>query len=390
VAIPISYNLRSAAARWPSALVSVLSIAGTVGVFVAMLAMARGFQTTLTSSGSSQNAMILRAGADSEMVSAIALEEVRTIGDAPEVARGGAGAALVSPEVVVVAAFKLASSGTDANVQVRGVSPLALEVRANVRVAEGRFFRPGLAELVVGRNAATIYRGLSLGDVVDFGGQEWQVVGIMDAGGSAFDSELWCDAAVLNQVFDRPENIYQSVTARLASDDAFTAFKDRLTADPRLTVQVEREAAYYARQSRVVTTLIRVLGFLVAAVMAVGAVFGALNTMYSAVAARSREIATMRALGFGSGSVVLSFVLESLLIAAVGGALGCVAVLPLNGFTTGTINWQTFSHLAFAFRVTPDLMLAGLAFALLMGFAGGVFPALRAARMSVARALREL
>jgi putative ABC transport system permease protein len=212
----------------------------------------------------------------------------------------------------------------------------------------------------------------------------------MDSGGSAFDSELWCDAAVLNQVFDRPENIYQSVTARLVATDGFTAFKDRLTSDPRLTVQVERETAYYSRQSRVVTTLIRVLGFLVAAVMAVGAVFGALNTMYSAVAARSREIATMRALGFSRGSVVLSFVVESLLIAAVGGALGCLAVLPLNGFTTGTINWQTFSHLAFAFRVTPGLMLAGLAFAVLMGFVGGVFPALRAARMSVARALREL
>jgi len=390
VAIPLSYNLRSAIARWPSALVSVLGIAGTVGVFVAMLAMARGFQATLISSGSQENAMILRAGADSEMVSAIGLEEVRTIGDAPQVARNAGGAPLVSPEVVVVAAFQLKSSGTDANVQVRGVSPSALGVRPSIRVTDGRFFRPGLAELVVGRNAAAIYRGLELGDAVDFGGQTWQVVGVIDAGGSAFDSELWCDAAVLNQVFDRPENIYQSVTARLVSSDAFSAFKDRLTADPRLTVQVERETAYYARQSRVVTTLIQVLGFLVAAVMAVGAVFGALNTMYSAVAARSREIATMRALGFSGGSVVLSFVVESLLIAVVGGAVGCVAVLPLNGFTTGTINWQTFSHLAFAFRVTPGLMLAGLAFALLMGFAGGVFPALRAARMSVARALREL
>jgi len=390
VAIPLSYNLRSAIARWPSALVSVLGIAGTVGVFVAMLAMARGFQSTLIASGSAGNAMILRSGADSEMVSAISLDEVRSIGDAPEVARDSGGAPLVSPEVVVIAAFQLASSGTDANVQVRGVSPSALAVRPTVRVAEGRFFRPGLAELVVGRNAAAIYRGLSLGDAVDFGGQAWQVVGIMDAGGSAFDSELWCDAAVLNQVFDRPENIFQSVTARLASEGRFVGFKDRLTSDPRLTVQVERETAYYAKQSRVVTTLIRVLGFLVAAVMAVGAVFGALNTMYSAVAARSREIATMRALGFSGGSVVLSFVVESLLIAAVGGALGCVAVLPLNGFTTGTINWQTFSHLAFAFRVTPGLMLAGLAFALLMGFVGGVFPALRAARMSVARALREL
>jgi putative ABC transport system permease protein len=390
VAIPLSYNLRSAVARWPSALVSVLGIAGTVGVFVAMLSMARGFEATLVSSGSSQNAMILRSGADSEMVSAISLEEVRAIGDAPEVARDAGGVPLVSAEVVVVAAFQLASSGTDANVQVRGVSPSALAVRPTARVTDGRFFRPGLAELVVGRNAAAIYRGLALGDAVDFGGQTWQVVGIMDSGGSAFDSELWCDAAVLNQVFDRPENIYQSVTARLASEDRFNELKDRLTADPRLTVQVERETAYYARQSRVVTTLIRVLGFLVAAVMAVGAVFGALNTMYSAVAARSREIATMRALGFGGGSVVLSFVIESLLIAVVGGALGCLAVLPLNGFTTGTINWQTFSHLAFAFRVTPGLMLAGLAFALLMGFAGGVFPALRAARMSIARALREL
>jgi len=390
VAIPLSYNLRSAIARWPSALVSVLGIAGTVGVFVAMLAMARGFQSTLMASGSDQNAMILQGGSDAEMVSAIALEEVRVIGDAPEVARDAGGAPLISPEVVVVAAFQLASSGTDANVQVRGLSPSALAVRPTVRVIEGRFFRAGLAELVVGRNAAAIYRGLAFGDAVDFGGQTWHVVGIMDSGGSAFDSELWCDAAVLNQVFDRPENIYQSVTARLVATDGFTAFKDRLTADPRLTVQVERETAYYARQSRVVTTLIRVLGFLVAAVMAIGAVFGALNTMYSAVAARSREIATMRALGFSGGSVVLSFVVESLLIAAVGGALGCVAVLPLNGFTTGTINWQTFSHLAFAFRVTPSLMLAGLAFALLMGFVGGVFPALRAARMSVARALREL
>ena len=390
MAIPISYNLRSAIARWPAALVSVLGIAGTVGVFVAMLSMARGFQSTLIASGSPQNAMILRAGADSEMVSAIALEEVRTIGDAPEVARGAGGAPLVSPEVVVVAAFQLASSGTDANVQVRGVSPLALEVRPNIRVADGRFFRPGLAELVVGRNAAAIYRGLALGDAVDFGGQAWQVVGIMDAGGSAIDSELWCDAAVLNQVFDRPENIFQSVTARLISETRFTELKDRLTSDPRLTVQVDRETAYYERQSRVVSTLIRVLGFLVAAVMAVGAVFGALNTMYSAVAARSREIATMRALGFSGASVVLSFVVESLLIAAVGGALGCLAVLPLNGFTTGTINWQTFSHLAFAFRITPDLLTTGMVFALIMGAVGGLPPAIRAARANVAHTLRAL
>ena len=195
---------------------------------------------------------------------------------------------------------------------------------------------------------------------------------------------------MLAQTYKRPENIFQSVTVRLTSPDAFSSFKDGLTSDPRLTVQVDREVDYYARQSQMVSTLIRVLGFLVAFVMGIGAVFGALNTMYSAVAARAREIATMRALGFGGGSVVMSFVFESLLIALAGGVLGCLAVLPLNGFTTGTINWQTFSHLAFAFRVTPDLLIIGIAFALLMGFVGGVLPAVRAARLPVAGALREL
>jgi putative ABC transport system permease protein len=290
----------------------------------------------------------------------------------------------------VIGAFQLKSSGTDANVQVRGLSPKVLEVRPSVTVAQGRFFQPGLAEIVVGKNAVTTYRGLDLGAKVRFGGREWTVVGIFDAGGSAFDSELWTDAGVLAQAFKRPENIFQSATVRLESAAAFDGLKDTLTSDPRLSVQVEREEAYYTRQSQMVSTLIRVLGFLVAFVMAIGAVFGALNTMYSAVAARAREIATMRALGFGGGSVVLSFMLEALLIAAAGGILGCLAVLPLNGFTAGTMNWQTFSHLAFAFKVTPQLLLAGISFALLMGLAGGVLPAVRAARLPVATALREL
>ena len=216
------------------------------------------------------------------------------------------------------------------------------------------------------------------------------MVGIFDAGGSAFDSEIWCDANVLNQVYKRPGNVFQSVTARLDSPSAFPAFKDALTSDPRLSVQVEREAEYYERQSRALTTLIRVLGFLVAAILGIGAVFGALNTMYSAVSERSREIATMRALGFSGGAVVLSFVIESLFIAFIGGLVGCIAVLPWNGWTTGTINWQTFSHLAFAFQVTPALLAQGVVFALLMGLVGGVPPAIRAARRPVAVALREL
>jgi len=390
MAIPISYNVRSVAARWPSAVVSVLGIAGTVGVFLAMLAMARGFQATLISSGSPDNVIVLRAGADTEMTSAVSLDQVRIIGAAPEIARSADGSPLLSPEVVVIGAFPLMTTGTDANVQIRGLSQRVLEVRPTVRVREGRFFQPGLAELVVGKNAVTTYRGFGLGETIEIGGQDWRVVGVFDSGGSAFDSELWCDSNLLSQTFGRSENVYQSVTARLNSRDEFTALKDTLTADPRMTVDITGERAYYAKQSQAVSMLIRVLGFMVASVMAIGAVFGALNTMYSAVAARSREIATLRALGFGGSSVVVSFVVESVLIALVGGVLGCIAVLPLNGFTAGTMNWQTFSHLAFAFKVTPSLMLWGLGFAALMGFIGGFLPALRAARMPVATALREL
>ncbi len=390
MAIPFSYNVRSVAARWKTAVVSVLGIAGTVGVFVAMLAMAKGFQATLISSGSTSNAIIRRAGASSEMDSGVGLDQARVIADATQVARSTTGEPLTSPEMVVIGAFQLKKSGTDANVQVRGMNPIVLEVRPSVTMIEGRFFQAGLAELVVGSNALQSYQGFDLGSTVSFGSQDWKVVGIFDAGGSAFDSEIWADHTVLAQAFKRSTTSYSSITARLNSPTDFDAFKDALTSDPRLTVQVEREQEYYAKQSQMVSTLIRVLGFLVAFVMAIGAVFGALNTMYSAVAARAREIATMRALGFGGGSVILSFLFESLLISLVGGILGCIAVLPLNGFTAGTMNWQTFSHLAFAFKVTPDLLIAGVVFALLMGFIGGVLPAVRAARLQVAHALREL
>jgi putative ABC transport system permease protein len=389
MAIPVIYNVRSVFKRWSSAIVAVLGVAGTVAVFVAMLALAQGFRATLIASGSPGNAIVLRAGADSEMVSAIALEELRTIGDAAGVARDDRGP-LASGEVVVIAAFPLARTGTDANVQVRGVSPRVLDVRTNVRVTAGRFFEPGLAELIIGSNAIRAYQGFVLGGTVRFGGGTWKVVGVFDAGGSAFDSEMWCDANVLNEIYKRPTNIFQSVTVRLESPSALGRFKDALTADPRLSVRVDRETDYYRAQSRTLTDLIRILGFLVALVMGVGAVFAALNTMYSAVAERSREIATLRALGFGGWTVVLSFIVESLFIAFIGGLLGCLAVLPMNGFTTGTINWQTFSHLAFAFRITPGLLTLGMAFALLMGLMGGVPPALRAVHRPVAVALRGL
>jgi putative ABC transport system permease protein len=389
VAIPVVYNFRSVRARWLSALVAVFGIAGTVGVFVAMLSLARGFQATLISSGSSSNAIILRAGSGTELSGSLPLDQVKVIEDKPGVARSANGP-LVTPEVVVVAAFPLLSTGTDANVQVRGVSPKALEVRNQVKIVQGRFFQPGLAELVVGGNVDKTYAGLSLGDNVKFGGGTWRVVGVFNAGGSAFDSEVWCDAPVLNQVYHRPGSAFQSVTAHLTSPDALQKFKDALSSDPRVNVDVSSEVDYYAKQSTVLTQVIQVLGGLIAAIMGIGAVFGALNTMYAAVAERSREIATMRALGFGASSVVTSFMIEAALIAAVGGALGCLAVLPVNGLTTGALNFQTFSHLAFAFRITPGLLAAGMVFALIMGLAGGLPPAIRAARRPVASALRGL
>ena len=389
MAIPLVYNVNSVRERWPSAVVAVLGIAGTVAVFVAMLAMARGFRATLVSSGSPENAIVRRAGSTSEMDSNVSVEHVKILEVAPGVARSAAGS-LVSPEVVVVANFPLKATGTDANVQVRGMSARALEVRPGVKMKDGRFFRPGLNELVVGRNVRTTYSGLDVGSTVRFGGDSWTVVGSFDAGGSAFDSEVWCDAEVLMRVYQRPLGSFQSATVRLQSADAFEGFKKALTGDPRLSVQVERETEYYEKESRMLTGLITVLGSMVAAVMGLGAVFGALNTMYSAVAERSREIATMRALGFGGGSVVLSFVMEALFIAGIGGVLGCLAALPVNGLTTGTLNWQTFSHLAFAFRITPALLAIGVGFALVMGVVGGLPPAVRAARLPVATALRDL
>jgi putative ABC transport system permease protein len=389
MAIPFVYNLRSMRARWLSAIVAVVGIAGTVGVFCAMLALARGFRATLVSSGSPQNALIRRAGSSAELDGSVALDQVKVIEDAPGIMREN-GQPLVSPEAVVIAGFNLKATHTNANVQVRGVSQETLKVRPNIKIIQGRFFQPGLAELVIGKNVESTYEGLEFGKPINFGGQTWQVVGVFDAGGSAFDSEVWADSRVLNQVYKRPENLYQSVTVRLTSPAAYNQLKDALTADPKLTVEVDRELDYYARQSQVLTTLITVLGGLVAVIMGIGAVIGALNTMYSAVSERSREIATMRAIGFSGNSIAISFVFEALIIAFIGGLLGCLFVLPLNGYTTGTMNMQTFSHMAFAFKVTPPLLVAGVIFALLMGLIGGVPPAIRAARRPIALALREL
>jgi putative ABC transport system permease protein len=389
VAIPLIYNVRSVKARWTSAIVAVLGIAGTVGVFVAMLSLARGFKATLVSSGSADNAIIMRAGATSEMTGGVTVDTVKIVQDATGIARGADGP-LVTPEVVLVAPIPLKSTGTDANVQVRGVSKNVLEIRKNIKIAEGRMFTPGLTEIVVGKNANVSYSGLTLGNTISLGSVRFQIVGIFDAGGSAFDSEIWGDAHLIGPAYNRPDTFFQSITVHLASPHSLQQVRDALTSDPRLNVDVTREVDYYSKQSTRLTTLITVLGGLVAAIMAIGAVFGALNTMYSAIAERGREIATMRAIGFGGPSVVFSFVIEALLIAFVGGLIGCIAVLPLNGLTTGAMNLQTFSHLAFAFKITPELLMKGILFALAMGVVGGLLPAIRAAVQPIATALRSL
>jgi putative ABC transport system permease protein len=389
MAIPLIYNVRSVRARWTSTIVAVLGIAGTVGVFVAMLSLARGFKATLVASGSADNALVMRAGSSSEMMGGITLDSIKVIQDAPGIARGSNGP-LITQDVVGVMPIPLISTGTDANVQIRGVSPNVLEIRKFVKMSQGRMFNPGMSEIVVGKNASKTYSGLTVGNKIDMAGGHWEVVGVFDANGSAFDSEIWTDSRVLNDILKRPSNIFQSATVHLESPGSFQALKDSLTSDPRLNVDVTREIDYYAKQSTTMTTLITVLGGLVAAIMAIGAVFGALNTMYSAVAERGREIATMRALGFNAYSVVFSFLVEALLISFIGGVIGCLVVLPLNGLTTSTMNFQTFSNLAFAFKITPELLVKGVIFALVMGVVGGLLPAVRAASLPVATALREL
>ena len=376
--------------RWTSTLVAIISIAGVVAVFIAVLALAHGFQKTLVSSGSPENAIILRGGASSEYESAVYINQIKIVQDIAGVDRDKSGAPLISPEVVVIAAFTMKATGTDANAQVRGVSDNVLRVRNNIKIVKGRFLTPGLNELVVGSKASQLYSGFDLNNTVNFGGSSWVVVGIFDAGGSAFDSEIWCDANNLNQTYKRSQNVFQSATVRLTSEDVFDSFKNTISSNPQLTLSVEREIAYYAKQSENVAILIRVLGFLVTSLMAIGAIFGAINTMYSAVSARSIEIATLRALGFQARHIIISFVTESVLIALIGGVVGILLILPINNQIASTMNWQSFSMLSFSFLITPAFMLEGLLFAAVMGFLGGLFPAVRASKIAIPAALRGL
>ena len=389
VAAVTRFGLMSVPRRLGSVAATVIGIAGVVAVLVGILSMAIGFTQAMTASGSDDKAIILRSGADSEMVSGLDHEATRVIADAPGVARGSNGP-LSSAELYVMINVPKRSTGTDANVPLRGVDPAAIQVRGNIKILEGRLNEPGIKEVIAGVGAAQEFKGLDVGDKIRVGQDEWPVAGIFSAGGGTAESELWTDAHQLQGAFNR-QDTYQSVYVKLNSAGAFGQFKDALTTDPRLNVKVQRESEYFAEHSVVLTELIDTLGVLIASLMAVGAVFGALNTMYSAVAARTREIATLRALGFGGGAIVVSLMLESLALALAGGCLGGgVAWLAFDNFHTSTMNWQSFSQVAFAFRVTPGLLIQGMTWAAVIGLIGGLFPAIRAARLPIAAALREL
>jgi len=382
-------NLRTIRQRLGTSAVAVIGIAGVVAVFVAMLSMAEGFRKTMATTGSPDTAIIMRSGSDSEMVSILSRDDVRIIEDAAGVRRGANGP-IASGELFVIVDLPKRSSNTTANVPLRGVSPGAFEVRPNVRIVQGRAFQSGRNELIVGRGAASQFTGVELGRTIRWGQNEWKVVGIFDAGGTMSDSEIWCDVGVLQPAYRRGTS-YQTVYAKLDSAEAFTKFKDALTTDPRLNLKVQRETDYFAEQSQMVSSLITTLGSIIAFLMGIGAIFGAVNTMYSAVSSRTREIATLRALGFGGGAVVVSVLAEAVMLGLIGGAIGgAVAYVGFNGFQTSTINWQTFSQVAFAFAVTPGLIAAGLFYALVMGVLGGLLPAIRAARLPIVSALREL
>jgi putative ABC transport system permease protein len=382
-------SLRMIPQRLGSSLVAIVGIAGVVIVFVAVLSIGEGFRAAMTVAGSPSRALVMRSGADSEMVSGISGAEADVIRQAPGVLRNG-NVPVVSAGLYVLVDLNKRSTNTAANVPLRGIEPAALEVHDEVKIVEGRMFRFGTNEAIVGRAAGRQFAGVDLGSSFKSGELTLTIVGVFTADGSVAETEIWADTRLLQGVYRRG-NSYQSIVARLDSPASFDTFKNWLTTNPQLNVQVRRENEYYAAQSTTMTGLIRGVGYAIAALMGIGAIFGALLTMYTAVASRTREIATLRALGFNTTSVLVSVLTESMALAVLGGAIGgVVAYLGFNGYQTSTMNFQTFSQVAFAFAVTPALLIQGLSYALLMGLVGGLLPAIRAARLPISSALREL
>ena len=382
-------NLRTIHQRLSSSAVAIIGIAGVVVVLVSVLSIAQGFQAAMQNSNSPLRAMVMRTGADTELTSGLDGDEVNVIKQAPGMATDGR-APLASAELYVIIDLPKRSTNTPANVPMRGVEPVVLQVRDQASIVAGRMFEFGTNEVIAGVAANRQFVGLDIGATIQSGQQTWEVVGLFEADGGVAETEVWTDARILQGVYRRG-NSFQLVMARLESTTSFDTFRDWLTTNPQLEVQVQRETEYYAAQSRTISTLIRTIGFTIAALMGIGAVFGAILTMYTTVASRAREIATLRALGFNAGSVVTSVLAESLALGAIGGVLGsATAYAGFNGYQTSTMSFRTFSQVAFAFQVTPALLATGLVYALLLGLVGGLLPAIRAASLPIPAALRDL
>ena len=382
-------NLRTIPRRLGSSTVAIVGIAGVVIVFVAVLSMAQGFFNAMNSAGSPDRALVMRSGADDEMTSGLTGPQTDIVKQAPGILRDGQ-RAIASAELFVIIDLPKQSTGTPANVPMRGIEATTFEVRREARIVEGRMMKFGTNEIIAGRAASHQFVGLEPGTTLKWGESTWTLVGIFEDGGSASESELWCDVKVLQPAYRRG-NSYQSVYAKLAEPSAFQALKDSLTTNPQLQVTAMRSPDYYGTQTATLQMIVRTIGGIIAILMGVGAVFGAVITMYTAVASRTREIATLRALGFGSVPVVVSVLVEAALLSAVGGLLGGLAAwAAFDGYETATMNFQSFSQIAFAFRVTPALLATAMIYALIMGLFGGMLPAIRAARLPVVTALREL
>jgi putative ABC transport system permease protein len=387
MALPISYNVRNLRSRWKVTLLAIFGIALVVAAFVTILSMARGFNIALSSTGSDRNAIVTQRGSMSELSSWIDIGNANLIAVDPRVARAADGKPLASCEVVIITTLPKKDTTVPLNITFRGVTPTAFNVRNNIKIVEGRSFTPGLYEVIVGKKIADRVSGVDVGSTISIQRKNWKVVGLFTADDSSFESEIWGDYDAMAPAVGRNGGC-ESLTVRLTNPLVLASFDKDIRGNPQFQMQADSERKYYENLAGSTGTVLIVLASFVAIVMGIGAVFGAMNTMYAIVSQRTREIGTLRALGFSRFSILISFVMESVLLALVGGLVGCLIALPMNGFTAAT-GTNSFSELAFAFKITPDLLLIGLIFAVLMGFVGGLLPAFRAARMPITRALRE-
>ncbi len=388
MALPLAYNIRNLRQRWKVTLLAIFGIGLVVAVFVTLLAMENGFRIALRSTGSPMNGIVTQRGSMSELTSWINIADADVIQVDPRVARDSDGKPMASCEVVILTTRPRRSDNQPANITFRGVSPEGFKVRSNVKVVEGRSFTPGLYEVIVGKKIADRVTGLNIGDTISVQKKNFKVVGLFTADGSSFESEIWGDLDAMAPAIGRNGGC-ESLTVRLNDPKTLPAFDKEIRANPRVQLQIDSEPKYYENLAGPTAGALLGLAAFVAVVMGIGAVFGAMNTMYAIVSQRTREIGTLRALGFSRFSILVSFVLESVLLALIGGVLGCLVAFTMNGYTAGTGQTLSFSEMAFAFKITPPVLVFGIVFAVLMGFVGGLLPAFRASRMPITRALRE-